>query len=117
MNNENSFPKRGEIWLTSFDPSVGTEIRKTRPALILSNNIANQKTTKVNVVPLTSNIKNIGRIVIVEPDEKNNLKVPSLIRVPDITSFDKSRLKTKMGELSPEKLKEVEEKLKLHLGL
>jgi len=115
--NDNNFPKRGEIWLTSFDPSTGTEIRKTRPALIVSNNIANKKTTKVNVMPFTSNIKNIGRVVIVDPDEKNNLKVPSLIRVPDITSFDKSRLKTKMGELSPEKLKEVEEKLKLHLGL
>ncbi len=115
--NKDTFPKRGEIWFTSFDPSVGTEIRKTRPALVLSNNIANKKTTKVSVVPLTSNIKNIGLIVIVEPDKENNLKVPSLIRVPDINTFDKSRLKNKMGILSLEKLKEVEEKLKLHLGL
>ncbi len=115
--NKDTFPKRGEIWFTSFDPSVGTEIRKTRPALVLSNNIANKKTTKVSVVPLTSNIKNIGLIVIVEPDKENNLKVPSLIRVPDINTFDKSRLKNKMGILSLEKLKEVEEKLKLHLSL
>jgi mRNA interferase MazF len=116
MNN-NDFPKRGEIWLTCFDPSVVTEIRKTRPALVISNDIANKKTTKVCVLPLTSNVKNIGRVVIVEPDSQNNLKVPSLIRVPEIMSFDKSRIKTKMGVLSEEKLKEVEEKLKLHLGL
>jgi len=117
MNNKDISLKRGEIWLTSFDPSVGTEIRKTRPALILSNNIANKKTTKVCVVPLTSNVKNIGLVVIVEPDKENNLKVPSLIRVPDINTFDKSRIKSKIGVLSSEKLKEVEEKLKLHLGL
>jgi len=116
MNNNDIFPKRGEIWLVSFDPSVGTEIKKIRPALILSNNIANKKTTKICVVPLTSNVKNIGLVVIVEPDKENNLKVPGLIRVPDINTFDKSRIKNKIGALSSEKLKEVEKKLKLHLG-
>ncbi len=113
----NVFPKRGEIWLTSFEPSVGTEIRKTRPALILSNNIANRKTSKISVAPLTSNIKKLLLTVIVRPDKENNLKVPSMVRAADINTFDKSRLKTKLGIISPEKLKEVEEKVKLHLGL
>lgn len=117
MNDKDIFPKRGEIWLTNFDPSIGTEIRKTRPALILSNNIANKKTTKITVVPLTSNIKNIGLVVIIEPDEENNLKKHSLIRVPDINTFDRTRLKNKIGTLSTETLKAVEQKLKIHLGL
>ncbi|OGI04682.1 MAG: hypothetical protein A2104_01590 [Candidatus Melainabacteria bacterium GWF2_32_7] len=110
-------PKRGEIWIIEFDPSVGTEIQKTRPALIISNNIANDKSSKVTVVPLTSRIKNIPIIVIVDPDNLNNLDRQSLIRIPDICTFDKCRLKSKIGEISKEKLKEVDKKLKLHLEL
>ncbi|MEQ8172638.1 MAG: type II toxin-antitoxin system PemK/MazF family toxin, partial [Candidatus Eremiobacterota bacterium] len=44
------FPKRGEIWLVEFSPSIGTEIQKTRPALVISNDIANNKSSKVTVV-------------------------------------------------------------------
>lgn len=110
-------PKRGEIWWVNFDPSVGTEIRKTRPALIISNNIANEKSTTVNVIPITSRIKALPIIVIIDADKKNNLKNKSLIIVPSITTSDKSRLKSKIGIISDEKLKEVEFKLKKHLGL
>ena len=110
-------PKRGEIWLVNFEPSVGTEIQKTRPALVISNNIANNKSTKITVVPLTSRIRQIPIVVIIEPDELNKLDKQSLIRVPDICTFDKCRLKNKIGELSSEKLKEVNNKLKLHLEL
>jgi mRNA interferase MazF len=110
-------PKRGEIWLVEFDPSIGTEIQKTRPALIISNNIANDKSTKITVVPLTGRIKQMPIVVIIEPDQLNKLEKQSLIRVPDICTFDKIRLKNKIGTLSNEKLKEVDKKLKLHLGL
>lgn len=110
-------PKRGEIWLVEFDPSVGTEIQKTRPALIISNDIANDKSSKITVVPLTSRIKPLSIVVIIEPDELNKLDKQSLIRVPDVCTFDKLRLRNKIGKLSSEKLKEVDKKLKLHLGL
>lgn len=49
------FPERGEIYLVCLDPTVGSEINKTRPALIISNNINNQVAQTVTVIPLTSN--------------------------------------------------------------
>jgi len=111
------YPKRGEIWWVNFDPSVGTEIRKIRPALIVSNDIANRLEKRFNVIPMTSRIKNHPVTVLVEADNKNNLGKDSVINVPDIATFDKKRLKTKIGVLSDEKLKEVGIKLKRHLGL
>jgi len=109
--------KRGEIWLTEFDPSIGTEIKKTRPALIISNNIANNRGTKVTVVPMTGSIKRLPIVVIVQPDQDNNLDKPSLIRVPDICTFDKIRLKKKLGKLSQAYMDDVDKKLRLHLSL
>lgn len=112
-----TYPKSGEIWWVNFEPSVGTEIKKTRPALIVSNNIANEKSTRITVLPMTSRIINLPIVVIVEPDKKNNLSNASLIKVPDVATFDKSRLKSKIGVLSDKKMAEVRLKLKKHLLL
>jgi mRNA interferase MazF len=55
MSPINASPVRGEIWWVIFDPSVGGEIRKKRPAVIVSNNLANAALNRVQVIPLTSN--------------------------------------------------------------
>ena len=49
-------PLRGEVWWVDFDPSVGGEIRKTRPSIVVSNNVANRLLNRIQVVPLTSNV-------------------------------------------------------------
>jgi mRNA interferase MazF len=112
-----NYPKRGEIWWVNFEPSVGTEIKKIRPALIISNDIANKYCKRITVLPMTSKIKDLPIVVIVDADKQNNLKHQGLIKVPDVCTFDKARLKSRIGVLSEEKVKEVETKLKTHLAL
>ena len=110
-------PRRGEIWLVGFDPAVGTEIRKTRPALVVSNDIANDRSPKVTVLPITGTVRESPIVVVVQPDERNRLDRPSLVRVPDVSTFDRVRLKRRLGVLAPETMREVSEKLRVHLGL
>lgn len=101
----------------SFDPSVGTEIQKVRPALIVSNDSANQHGSKVSVLPMTTASRSLPILVLVEPDPENGLDRSSLIRVPDISTFDKARLRRRLGRLAPELMSQVNQKLALHLAL
>ena len=87
---------RGSVWWVEFDPAVGTEIHKTRPAVIVSNDTANKYLARVVVVPLTSNVSRVypGEAVVTVNDNKNKAMTDQIM------SADKSRLKNKIGELS-----------------
>lgn len=104
---------RGEIWWAEFDPAVGSEIQKTRPAVIVSNDAANRNLARVVVVPLSSNT---GRqypgeaVVVVNGQESKAM-------ADQIMAADKARLKTRLGVLSKPDLVLVEDAIKVHLGL
>ena len=117
MADSPSYPRRGDLWMVNFEPSVGTEIQKVRPALILSNDIANERTTKVTLVPLTGTVRSLSIVVVVQPTPENGLDRPSTIRVPDVTTFDKRRLHRRLGGLSTSEMAQVEESLRQHLML
>lgn len=104
---------RGEVWWVEFDPSVGSEVKKTRPAVIVSNDSANRNLARVVVVPLTSNTGRIypGEAVVSVGGQT------SKAMADQIMAADKIRLKNRLGMLSKTDLLGVEEAIKVHLAL
>ena len=104
---------RGEVWWVEFDPSVGSEIRKTRPAIIVSNDAANRNLQRVVVVPVTSNTGRTypGEAVVTVGGQS------SKAMADQIMAADKQRLKSQLGTLSKADMLEVEDAIKIHLAL
>ena len=108
-----NFPKRGEVWWINFDPAIGTEAAKTRPALIISNDISNEFLERVQVVPLTSNVTKIypSETIVVIRGKK------AKAATDQIATVSKQRIKEKIGRLTPDEFASVEFVLKLQLDL
>jgi mRNA interferase MazF len=102
-------PKRGEIWLVSFDPTIGAEIKKTRPAVVLSSDAVGRLPIKL-VAPITdwkdyfsSNIW----LVRIHPDSINGLSKVSAVDGLQLRGMDQRRFIRKLGEVTTDILEEI----------
>ena len=105
--------KRGDVWWLEFDLAIGSEILKTRPALILSNDAANRNLARVVVVPLSSNTQKIypGEALVTVAGQS------SKAMADQIMASDKSRLKSQLGSVGKADMQAVEDAIRVHLGL
>lgn len=109
---------RGEIYLVNFDPTVGAEIQKTRPALIIQNDISNRHSPITIVAAITSKFdeKLYPTEVLIAANE-GGLKIDSVVLLNQIRSIDGKRLIRHLGKISGKTLKKVDTALKISLGL
>ena len=111
-------PRRGDIFWVNLDPTVGSEIRKRRPAVVVSNDAANKRYHQVTVIPLTSQ-----RVETVEPfqvfidESESGLSRDSKALAEQIRTVSKLRLAGRAGHLQPETLQRIESAIKVHLDL
>ena len=111
--------RRGEIYLCSCDPTVGHEIKKTRPALVLQNDIGNRFSPLTIVAAITSSISvaSYPVEVVVDPSSANGLGVRSAILLNQIRTVDRKRLIRRLGAVDAGAMAKVDQALKISLGL
>lgn len=106
-------PKRGEVYWVNFDPAVGGEVKRTRPAVVLSNDVANQHLNRIIVVPVTSKIERVypAEALISIGDKQSKAMADQM------TAASKLRLGRKLGQVSREDMERIEAAIAIHLGL
>jgi mRNA interferase MazF len=113
-----SFPKRGEVYLVNFDPTIGSEIQKTRPALILQNDVSNEYSPITIVATITSKFEEpLYPTEVLIKAQVGGLKYDSVVLLNQIRSIDRQRLIRKMATLSVKTMEQVERAIKISLGL
>jgi mRNA interferase MazF len=101
--------RRGETWLVNFDPTIGAEIKKIRPAVIVSSDAVGRLPIKL-VAPVTDwkdhYAHNIWHVRI-DPDSTNGLSKPSAVDTLQLRGMDTQRFVRRLGEVAPDKMEEI----------
>jgi mRNA interferase MazF len=106
-------PKRGEVWWVTFDPALGTEIKKCRPAIVVSNDASNKYLDRLQVVPVTSNISKVyASECLIHLSKQTGKAMADQIR-----TISTERLVKKIEKLRPEDLLAVERVVRLQLDI
>lgn len=107
----------GDVVLVSLDPTVGAEERKTRPAVVVSNDVINQHAGVFIAVPLTSNVRMCAPThVVLRRVASNGLKSDSRALCEHVRSMDKGRIRARWGRLSPGDMRAIERALRVALN-
>ena len=112
------YPSRGEIYLVSFDPTIGAEIRKTRPAIVLQNNVANEYSPITIVAAITTQFDTQlypTEVLICSPE--GGLTNDSVVLLNQIRSIDRRRLIKRIGKVTDETMLAIDRAIQISLGL
>lgn len=108
----------GDVFLVDFDPSVGHEFQKIRPAIIAQSDRAIKSGSLVTVIAVTSNVKNKHpQDISIKKTDGNGLFKDSIIKVNAIHSFDFQRLLQKIGAAESEMMAKIADYLRVHFGI
>lgn len=109
--------RRGEVYLVGLEPVVGSEIGKTRPALVLQNDLANRTSPTVTVVPISSRVDRVFPFQVRIPAGEGGLPHESKALCEQIRTVSRERVGQRLGELPPIRLREIRQALDRHLWL
>ena len=108
---------KGEIYWANLSPTIGSEILKTRPVLIVSNNVNNNYAATVSILPITSITTKIYPFEVFLPKGEGGLANDSKAKANQIRTIDKQRISDKIGKISESKQAEIEGAILIHLGI
>jgi mRNA interferase MazF len=110
--------KRGEIYYANLSPTVGSEIDKRRPVLVVSNDANNRAANTVTILPITSNVTRVYPFEVLLNPENSGLSKPSKVQAQQVRTISKQRITSDaVGSLSEEIMQLVNAALKLHLDV
>jgi mRNA interferase MazF len=113
-----AYPRRGEVYLVGFDPALGAEIKKTRPALVLQNDIGNRHSSTTIVAAITSRFDTtLYPIEVLITAPEGGLDIDSVVRLDQMRTIDKRRLLKRLGKLHSATLRRVDQAIQISLGL
>jgi mRNA interferase MazF len=108
--------RQGEIWYADLEPVKGSEQSGKRPIVIMSGPAMNIALQIIIACPLTSVIKNIKGCIVIQKNEKNNLKKDSEVLVLQIRAISKSRLSKKIGDISKDEVELIKQGINIYLN-
>jgi mRNA interferase MazF len=114
--------RRGEVYLVDLEPTQGAESNKTRPAVVVSNDVANITATRhglgvVTVVPVTSNVARIYPFQVLLSPAEGGLDRASKAQAEQLRAIDVSRVGRRLGVLRPATLEQLDAAIRLHLAV
>jgi mRNA interferase MazF len=112
-----NYPKRGSVYLVNLDPTIGSEIQKTRPAVIIQNDVGNQYSPITIIAPITSGEREVYPVEVFVAAPEGGLDNNSLVLLNQIRAVDKRRVVRYLGKLNSKTMRKVERAITISLGL
>jgi len=109
--------KKGDVYLVNFDPTIGSEVKKTRPAVIVSNDVNNANSTIISITPITSNVSRIFSFEVELPAGSGGITIKSKAMINQTRAVDKARLIKHIGSLDSLIIEKINRALKLHYDI